>query len=521
MKIVLFSTDNELWGFGVRSLAAVLRRSGHPVRLILLPSEAQSLSARVLDQARELAAGTGLIGVSCHSRGAGRARQLITHLRALRTPVVWGGLHATLNPRECAQTADMVCRGEGEGLIVELAGAIAEGKDWSPLENLAFLCQDRLVLNRVRPPVPDLDVLPTFDFQREDEHHLVGEQIAAVSPRPEDSPGGQALFVGSRGCAYRCTYCSNRKLRELYAGSGRYLRRMTVARYVEHLELLSKTRLPNVRDWFFMDEDFFLRTAAELREFAALYRRRVGLPFECMASPTSVTVEKLEPLVEAGLWRLRLGIESGSERTKRAVYDRPISNPAVLRAAQVIGQFPQVTPNYFFIIGNPYEEQEDLLDTLRLLTRLPRSGYAQMFNLVLFPGSALYDRALADGVIRGPEDGGHELDFFAGLDFRGHPWKRKNLYLNALLFLAEGKSTRFRLGLLPRCLLPLLAHPRVVRQLEPRTAVSRALIAVKRLARDLRARAGRVGRRLIGNPAELYSLRLYLKNTLRRAAGQE
>jgi radical SAM superfamily enzyme YgiQ (UPF0313 family) len=232
---------------------------------------------------------------------------------------------------------------------------------------------------------------------------------------------------------------------------------------VEHLEMLHKQYFPRASDFFLIDEDFLLRPLDEIREFSKLYRERVGIPFECHGSPPRVTEEKLSCLAEAGLWRLRMGAESGSERTKREVYDRPVSNDALLNASRVLKQKPNVVPAFYFIIGNPYEEPRDLLATLELMSRLAGPYYAQTFNLLFFPGSALYERALADGTISGAWDSGGELHPRVGFQYKSHAWKRKNLYLNTLLFLADGKATALRIGFLPRFLLPSLIHPRMIR----------------------------------------------------------
>jgi len=498
-------------------LSSVLKNAGHTTRLVFLPSDSTRYSPGVLDETRELVSSADLIGFSCHSRGSSRARQLIAHLRDLSKPIVWGGLHATLNPADAAQSADMVCRGEGEETILELADAIESGRDWEGIRNLAFLKQGRLIVNPVRPPIANLDRLPLFDFERQDEFHLGERHVARVSLLQADAPPQQVCFIGSRGCALHCTYCCNRSLKELYAGNGKYLRRMSAAKYVEHLETMYRTHFPNATDFFLLDEDFFMRSAAELREFSRLYRERIGIPFECMCSPLRVTAEKMEILVQAGLWRLRVGVESGSERTKRQIYDRNIPNDAVLAASRTLKKFSQVIPLYFFIIGNPYEEQGDLTDTLRLLTGMAYPFQTNIYNLVFFPGSALYERAVADGTISGDRDSGWELDFLGGFRYQSHVWKQKNLYLNALLCLVEGKTTKHRLGMLPRLLIPLLIHPRVIQFVEPRKAISRAVIAVKACAKALRGRVGGLVRKVVRDPAEVYSLSLYLQNSGKRA----
>lgn len=520
LKTALLCTDSDLWGlwgFGIRMISAVLRRAGHSTRLIFLPPESQGYPPDVLEETKELVKSADVIGLSCYSQGSRNARQLTTCLRELRKPIVWGGLHATLNPGECAETADIVCRGEGESTILELAEILEAGRDWGHVRNLAYIRRSQLVINPVRPPIRDLDELPLFDFERQDEFHLTKGQIIQASWRAEDSPKGQAYFIGSRGCGFHCTYCCNRRLKELYAGNGNYVRRMSVSKYVEQLDTLHKRHFPRATGFFLFDEDFFMRSVEELREFSELYRKRIGIPFSCLASPPRITGEKLEHLVKAGLWKIGVGVESGSERTKQEVYQRKISNDLVLKAAKSISDFPTVVPCYFFIIGNPYEEESDLLDTLRFMARLTYPYYANIYNLVFFPGSALYARALKDGIISGAQDSGYELDTRAGFKYQAQTWKRKNLYLNSLLFLTEGKVTRHRLGLLPRFLIPFLTHGVVIRFLEPRASVSQALIAGKSSALYLRMKVGLLLRKVIADPRGVYDLKLYFRNAGKKA----
>ena len=48
-------------------------------------------------------------------------------------PIIWGGSGPTIEPERSLEHADMICNGEGEELIVELADAIDAGRDYSKL----------------------------------------------------------------------------------------------------------------------------------------------------------------------------------------------------------------------------------------------------------------------------------------------------------------------------------------------------------------------------------------------------
>jgi radical SAM superfamily enzyme YgiQ (UPF0313 family) len=508
VNIALISTDNDLWAFGVRLISSALKRAGHSTRLLLLQSESAEYSAAALDDIRQLIGPSDLVGLGCFSRGARKARQLAAAIGSLAKPVVWGGLHASLNPAECAETADIVCRGEGEETILELLESLDEGRSWEGIRNLAYRKGENVVLNPVRPPISNLDTLPLPDFERDHEFHLARGRVVKA---PTSAHSRRMQYLGSRGCALHCSYCCNRKLKDLYGGNAVYLRRMSPAKYVDHLATLHRRHFPDATDVFLHDEDFFLRTVEEIREFAGLYRTQVGLPFDCMVSPLRIADEKVRLLAEAGLWRISMGVESGSERTKKEVFDRPVPNQAVLRASHTIKQHPTVAPCYYFIVGNPYEARQDLLDTLGLMTRLESPHYADIYNLVFFPGSVLFDRAVRDGMIAGARESGVELHFRAGLKYREHAWKQNNLYLNALLFLTEGKATSRRLGLLPRSAIPFLTRPAVIDFMDRQKSLCRIAIASKVLLLKTRARIGAVVKSLIKNPADAYNLRRYLK----------
>jgi len=353
-----------------------------------------------------------------------------------------------------------------------------------------------------------------MDFSREHEFHLKeGLFIRAETAFDTTEP---IMFTGSRGCALHCNYCSNAKLKKLFSGKGRYVRKMSVSEYVNQAESLKK-HSPGSKYFYLADEDFFARKKEEIREFSEKWAGQVGLPFQCMASPLQISEEKMAFLVRAGLWRVDMGVESGSERNKKEIYNRPISNKAVLQAAHIINQYPQVVPYYFLIIGNPYEENEDLLETIHFIEQLPPPFYLRTYNLVFLPGTLLYEFAVRDGIIDGKKDSGYEIDFLAGLKYKDHAWKRKNLYLNGVLYLMAGKSTKYRLGLLPRFLIFSLISPKIVRFNNKHPAIIRYMIRIKMDTLSLRNHVAKYLKRVIGDPTAVYNIGGYIKNQLKRS----
>jgi radical SAM superfamily enzyme YgiQ (UPF0313 family) len=511
MNIALIYTDKDHWALGMRSVSAVLKRAGHKTRLLMMGSMESLYTEEILNKTKDLVKNFEIIGISSLSRGSEKAKQVIGSLQILGQIVVWGGVHATLNPEECASFADIVCVGEGEGFILELANKIKMREDWKQISNAAYKKNGHLVVNDLRPLIINLDELPVMDFTREDEFHLKnGMFIQAEKAYDKTEP---IMFTGSRGCALHCNYCSNSKLKKLFSGKGRYVRKMSVSEYVNQAESLKK-QFPKSKYFYLVDEDFFARKKEEIQKFSERWREQVGLPFECMASPIQISEEKMAFLVRAGIWRVDMGVESGSERTKKEIYNRPISNDSVLQAARIINKYSQVIPYYFLIIGNPYEERKDLLETIHFIEKLPTNFYLRTYNLIFLPGTLLYEFAVRDGIIDGKKDSGYEIDFLAGLKFEGHAWKTKNLYLNGLLYLMTGKNTAFRLGLIPRSLLKILTAHRILNFNEKHTAVIKFLIMFKTFTLKFRSYIAYLVKKLLKDPTSVYNLRLGSKKSI-------
>ena len=516
MRITLIDTDS-VWAWGCRMISAVLKSQGHQTRIVMMKSDRPGYDAKELGALEPLAADSDLIGLSCHSMGSDKARAVLQHLKHLAIPTIWGGIHATLNPQECAEFADMVCLGEGEGMVADLAARLTSASDWRTVQNLAYKEGGKVVRNPLRPLCTKMDDLPYLDLSCSDEFYLTDGRFERRTNMSDFAHEG-IPFLGSRGCTFRCTYCCNGKLREIYSGNGNYVRKHSIEQCVERPAIFRRS-MPDGKYIFFVDDDFLDRTTEELQKFAVEFPEKVGLPFECQVSPLRVKKEKIDLLAKAGVWRIRMGVESGSERTKREVYGRPMPNESVVRASEVLSHYPEIVRAYYFIIGNPFEERDDVLETIRLILRLPSPFFIQPFNLVFFPGSVLYERALAAGFIKGREDSGYDLHYREGLQYAGHPWKAKNLYLNAVMFMMEGKVTAARMGVLPRFLVRWMLDPRFVTFNERHLALAKTMIWVKTRLLTVRSRVGIAVKSIFPHPEAIYHPGLFLRGCLQQVFG--
>jgi len=420
MRVVLISPHGSLIAYGLRTLSACLKQAGHSVRMIFLPfaEEVEPIPGRQpvlryseeqLGQLADLCGGAGLVGITCSTLHFPRVADMTNRLkRKIAAPVIWGGIHPTVDPESCLGHADLVCVGEGERLIVELAGRLSRGEEIRDIPNLARRAGDGQVeRNSLYPLVTELDALPFPDYGPED--HFVlhdGRLVPLTTPllawHLTDGytfGNGSAYHIwATRGCPHRCAFCGNSVYRELYPDWSK-VRRMSPERIADEIEVLRRA-MPFVTETAFMDDTFFSASDEAIEEFARVYRRRIGLPFFACASPSTLSKRKMEALVAAGLRYVWVGIQSGSNRIQD-LYRRGDSAERIRAAAGMLHEYRDIIrrPVYDVIIDPIFQRRADQRETIALLAGLPRPFQTAVYSLTFFPGTEITRRALAENRI--------------------------------------------------------------------------------------------------------------------------
>ena len=131
--VSMYDVENN----AVRVLAATLRAAGHHVTEIYFKDWISNYIAPPTDEELEnlkkviLRADLNLVCVSIRASAYYNAARILTEYlqQELETAVLWGGMHPTLVPEQCIETADMVLKGEGELALTDLSDRLAEGRE--------------------------------------------------------------------------------------------------------------------------------------------------------------------------------------------------------------------------------------------------------------------------------------------------------------------------------------------------------------------------------------------------------
>ncbi|HLG29374.1 MAG TPA: radical SAM protein, partial [Candidatus Brocadiales bacterium] len=405
------------FNYGIAFISAVLKQHGHITRLLNINEKLAAIPTD--EQIKQFVKdyNPALIGFSVVTPQYQHALRFARAIKSFSNiPIVCGGIHATMVPEEALRKEcfDYVCVGEGEEAILELVTKLENGEDTSRIPNIwtkracsePFACHserseesrliaqgklresnEKIIKNNVRP-LTDISRLPRKDYELFDLQRLI------------DVEDGWVRLMASRGCPYRCTYCFNHKIVERYKEETsshklNYLRRHSVDEVLSEIDFLL-SRYRNIR-MFIFDDDLFTQDKKYLSEFCDKYPKHTTLPFVVNAHVKAFDEERAQALKQANCAIVKFGLESGSERIRREILNRPMSNDEIIRAFQYAQKYDLHT-SAFVMFGLPHETKEDIIETIKLLSVI-KPGRFRWSIFFPFPGTVAYEISAKGGYL--------------------------------------------------------------------------------------------------------------------------
>jgi len=299
--------------------------------------------------------------------------------------VVTGGPHATVSPETLAGCSDAIVIGEGERAMVEVVERYRD-RALEEVEGIWFRNQDgELVRTPPRTRFADLDALPFPALDLLDMRPYLARwhylDCVDVGLRGTN-------LVTSRGCPFQCTYCQ--PCLKLLFGSA--IRHRSPENVVEELKRL-RTR-HGISSFFFHDDTLTIDRRRVLALCDAIRRADLEIAWGCNSRVDTLDRETLRAMKAAGLRKLHIGAESGSQRILDDVYGKAIRVEQVRELSATAAELG-VHCLAFFILGAPGETKAELRQTIDLACSLPIEE-ATFSILAPLPGSAIRERIARD-----------------------------------------------------------------------------------------------------------------------------
>lgn len=380
------------FNYGVSHIAAVLAEAGHKVvfwqlceDLAPLPSKEEFINAIKKES-------PDILAFSVVTNQWNYAKQLAAWAKeSLSVPIVCGGVHALVSGREILETGlfDYIFRGESEDAFLEFVEKLSRGKPIDDVSNLGLITKGIIKINPVGP-LPDLEHLPFKDYTIMDFQKLI------------DAKKGWVGLMTSRGCPFACTYCFNHKMVSAYRHDLNctfkelnYIRRLRVDQIINDIQYLLKN-FQRINTIIF-DDDIFTFDKAYIKEFCREYKKICNIPFVVNAHVKMFDEELAADLKSANCIVVKFGVESGSEKIRKSILNRHMTNEEIIRAIHIVNK-AGMHSSVFVIIGFPHETKENLYETLQLLGEA-RPGRFRWTFFFPYPGTKAHEISLEGGFI--------------------------------------------------------------------------------------------------------------------------
>jgi radical SAM superfamily enzyme YgiQ (UPF0313 family) len=385
MNILLFQPHTGEQGItsfsyppmGLTALAAYLRQHGHKVKVIDANIE-QASTARAVSMVLE--ANPVIVGITSMSANIGNAFEIVNALKS-RDKKIWviaGGVHPTVAPEHTLSNTNInaIVRGEGEVTLLELVEAIETGSKFNEIKGIGFRDNGDCVYTPNRELIHDLNKLPipAYDLIPMDKYK---SNYGVRKPF--------AFMVRSRGCIYKCSFCSNNKI------LGPVFRCQTPERTMEEINYLIENF--QIKEILLKDTEITLdKKLGDLCDL--LIRKDFDLTWSCNGRVNNVSYQLLNKMKDAGCRSITYGIESGDEAILRNLR-KPLKLDDARNAVKITKKLGMnVVTN--FMIGNPGDTKETIEKTINFAVELD-PDYAYFGFTTAFIGTELREQAVKNG----------------------------------------------------------------------------------------------------------------------------
>ena len=334
------------------------------------------------------------IAVSCTETTFLRAIKMIDATRDLGIKNIFGGVFPTFAPELVLSypNVDMVCVGEGENAIIDLANSMSNNEPTFDITNIWFKKENNTVhRNSISRPV-DINETPTVTdielFGEERFYRPMGGKIRRLLP-----------VETHRGCPFTCSFCNSPGQNRLY-GDGDFSKGLSFFRKKDmelvRTEIENHIKKYNVEYIYFWADTFLAWTDKEFDQFIKMYSK-IKLPFWCQTRIETIVEDKFRKMKDVGLDRVTFGLEHGNEKFRAEMVKREYSNKDAIRKIKIVEDLG-ITFSVNNIIGFPDETRELAFDTIEL-NREFNSDNTSCSILVPFHGTELHDYAVKKGYL--------------------------------------------------------------------------------------------------------------------------
>ncbi|MBF0327728.1 MAG: B12-binding domain-containing radical SAM protein [Nitrospirae bacterium] len=365
---------------GITSISAYLKKYGNFQNISLLDSNCQDIYKSLEP--------TDIVGISSVTQDIKNAVLFAEYVKSrYDIPVILGGVHISTY-RKLPAPFDLGVIGEGEETMLELM----QLQDFSKerLRRVKGICYNengKTVFTEPRDLIYELDRIPIPDRDIANlDYYLQRRQIIPYHV------GRSLTMISSRGCPFTCVFCSTKV-------HWKKFRSFSAERVLEEIELLIGKYQAEIIHIF---DDLFIADKRRLTEIHhEIVKRGINnkVKFMCLVRSDMIDDSTMKMLKDMNVVVTGIGMESGSQKILDYLKRRTTTidkNRYAIELSQKYG----IPTMGSFMVGNPGETEQDLLQTLDFIRSYRYSPYLAPLSYVstAFPGTEFWDYGIRKGI---------------------------------------------------------------------------------------------------------------------------
>ena len=348
-----------------------------------------------------------IIGVGCIFSGAFDCGKIIARkAKELfpAAPVVMGVIHATIFSVEILKECnyiDYIILSEGEDSFLKLIKYLTnDGQSIDSIDGITYRNNGEALKKSKTTFITNLDELPFVDFDILDLKNYKIDTSWWYSPK-KIKIGTPFPILSSRSCPCRCSFCA------MWLVQGPTTRLRTPRHVVDEMQSLYIKH--GARYFSFLDDNLTLDKKRILTICDEIIKRGLDIQFD---TPNGVAInsldqEVIDAMVKAGLVKINLSPESGSEYIRNEAIGKRLKTEKIYEVFQSCAKHKHLYIGAYFVLGMPQETRETLQETYEMITKLPLDRASFTFATP-YPGTKLYEYCSEHGLLQYDHEKGYD-----------------------------------------------------------------------------------------------------------------
>lgn len=275
--------------------------------------------------------------------------------------IILGGIGPSAVSKEILNTfpfIDIIVIGEGEKTIIEVMKCLCNNEILDSVKGIHYQENGVLHFNPPRERITDLDAIP----------------LPAYSYINLDDYDAAPSIITSRGCPYKCTFCSVAPM----WGNRVYFR--SISNVLHEMKFLHDRHGKST--FIFQDDNFVLNRKRAIKFCESIDDEKLAIKWKCFGRINLMDEMLMEKMASSGCIQIRYGIESGSNKILEKIKKGFTIELAEEIVKKSLKYFPSV--HVSFMWGYPFETEEDFQQSLYYMLKFKNMG-ATVLSFLLSP----------------------------------------------------------------------------------------------------------------------------------------